>query len=97
MFDWLIKNTGLTFGIIPFNNKWGEKNPEYEEPVCKSGHTVKKGVRLFKVSGKALAKERWGIYCEACVITARKMAERKKKARMSREDELAEIIKLGRS
>jgi hypothetical protein len=55
---------------------------------CQAGHTAEETfelsetevipMRFFKVYGSVLPQRHHGIYCEACVVKARKMAEARK-------------------
>jgi len=55
---------------------------------CQGGHTADETfqlseseaipMRFFKVYGSNLPRKHHGIYCEACVVKARKMAEARK-------------------
>ena len=58
-----------------------EEGKEPESDWCKSGHRASKTwvhpitgeshpKRFFMVSGRTLAKEHWGVYCEECLAKA---------------------------
>lgn len=52
------------------------KNSKYpHDGMCKSGHYTK-CKRFFKVSGRKLKREFWGIYCEDCIRVAYKIANK---------------------
>jgi hypothetical protein len=45
---------------------------------CKSGHKAGEEVRFFHLSGETFPKERWGVYCEDCLIAANKLLRQMK-------------------
>ena len=68
----------LSFGEVPHlikDRDTGEMRPNPDFPKdrrCKSGHVAPEGTRFFATSGKAMAKDRSGLYCELCLIVANK-------------------------
>lgn len=48
------------------------------DPTFHVSDTESIPMRFFKVYGSVLPKKHHGIYCEACVVKARRMAEAKK-------------------
>ena len=68
----------LGFGEVPHlikDRDTGEMRPNPDFPkdrACKSGHVAPEGTRFFATSGTALAKERYGLYCELCLMVANK-------------------------
>lgn len=69
----------LTMGEVVATFKDGTPNPKFpHDGQCKSGHKAPPGTRFFAVSGPVLPKERWGIYCEPCLIVANKMAAKQR-------------------
>jgi len=74
----------LTFGEIPqyVRNRGGKmvQNPDYPpDGMCKTGHLVP-GARFFAVSGPALPPNFHGVYCDACVAVANRLAARNRKS-----------------
>ena len=72
----------LTISEVVADNADGTKNSSFpHDGRCKSGHEVPPGTRFFVVSGVALSKARWGIYCEPCLIVANKLVRDRQAAR----------------
>lgn len=74
----------LVFGEIPryVKNRDGKmiSNPRYpSDGMCKTGHLVS-GARFFAVSGPSLPPDLHGVYCDACVAVANKLAAKKRKS-----------------
>ena len=61
---------------------------------CKSGHKAQIGVRFFAVSGQSLPQERWGNYCEDCLIAANKLLQARKAQQAAETNSAAFIDKL---
>jgi len=58
----------------------GYRTLEYPADLrCKSGHRAPEGTRFFSISGRVLAKELSGVYCEHCLVIANMIAKAKKK------------------
>lgn len=69
----------LTQREITAYYKSGKLNPHFpHDGQCKSGHRAPPNMRFFHVSGSALPKKHWGIYCEACLKVANKIVQRQK-------------------
>jgi len=72
------RDVDLSFGEVPYlvrDRDTGKMRPNPEFPkdrVCVSGHVAPEGTRFFLTSGRALTKERSGLYCELCLIVANK-------------------------
>jgi hypothetical protein len=67
--------------------------------MCKSGHVAGVGERFFKASGPNLPRERWGVYCNTCIMIARKLADKREAEGRGpkptrNQDEAAEIAKI---
>jgi len=74
----------LVMGEIPklIKNEDGKMvpNPNYpSDGKCKTGHLIP-GAWFFAISGRTLPPDRHGVYCDACIATANRIASGRKRS-----------------
>lgn len=93
MIPGLLQQVGLTIDEQLPTGKDGQLNPLYpHDGRCKAGHQTSPKTRFFRISGSALAKQHWGVYCASCVTAAKILADKKKQGKLSDDPVLEELI-----